>query len=262
MALSAGDPSPVSGTLPSLVGSAGRLDARLLLSSSHTAPIGNFGMRTQATRMIDDTRHLNGGTKPAAKNGQFGWPPLAASAPSALHLQPHGPAQLRHRSIAHHDERRVLVAREADEAKRHLPRERWRAVEHHEGEGAAPQQHIGTPGPACGVARAHHAEEIAIERCPVGGIEGARGIDAGDTLAPGQGGTDQCPHQRRRTRTDRTDELGEPPARNPTAQRLIELVETGGDGIGRHRRWGDDLLESGPKLGYLHKYLLYNYLRK
>jgi len=203
--------------------------------------------------MIDDTGNLNGGAKPAAKNGQLGRSPLTASPPSAPHLQPHGPAHLRHRSIAHHDERRVPVAREANEAERYLPRERRCAVEHHEHERPAAQQHIGTPSSTRGIARPYHTEECAVERRPVGRIEGARGIDARDTLPPGQCGAHQRANQRRRARAKRTDEFDEPPTRKPATQRLVEFPESGGDSIGRHRWRGDNPIELGAKLGYLHK---------
>ena len=254
-----GDASPVARALPSLVAPADRRGGSW--PSSHTAPIGNFGMRTQATRMMDDTGNLNGGTKPAAKNREFGWSPLT-TAPSAFHLHSHGPTHLRHRSLTHHDERRILVAREADEAKRHLPRERRGTVEHHERERPAAQQHIGAPGAARRIAWTHHAKEGAIERRPVGWIEGARGIDAGDTLPPAQRRAYQRANQRRGACAERADELGEPPARNSAAQRFVEFRESGGEGIGRHRWRGDDLFKLGAKLGYLHKCLWFNCLRR
>src|SRR4029077_21106887 len=92
--LSTGDASPVARALPSLVAPA---DCRGgAWPPSHTAPIGNFGMRIQATRLIDDTGNLDRGTKAAAENGELGWSPLP-TAPSAFHLHSHGPAHLRHR---------------------------------------------------------------------------------------------------------------------------------------------------------------------
>jgi len=198
--------------------------------------------------MVDDTGNLNGGTKTAAKNGQLGRSPLTAS-PSASYLQPHCPAHLRHRSIAHHDERRVLVACEADKAERHLTRERRRAVENHEREGTTAQQHVGAPSTACGIARTHHTEERAIERRPVGGIEGTGCIDARDTLPPGQCCANERANQRRLARAERADEFGESPAREPSAQRVIEFLEAGGEGVGHHQWRSDDLLELGAKLG-------------
>lgn len=125
-------------------------------------------------------------------------------------------------------------------------------IEYHQRECPAAQQHIGTPGPARRVARAHHAEEGTVERCPVGGIEGARCIDARDSLPARQGGAHQRAHQRRGADPQRADELGEPATRKAPAKRAIERGEAGGKGIGRHRRWGNDLLELGAKLGYVH----------
>ena len=55
-----------------------------------------------------------------------------------------------------------------------------------------------------------------------------------------------------RCRPEGADEFGEPATRKATAQGAIERGETGGEGIGRHRRWGNDLLELGAELGYLH----------
>ncbi len=126
-------------------------------------------------------------------------------------------------------------------------------VEHHERERPAAQQHIGTPGPSRGIVRSHHTEEGAVEQCPVSRIEGARGIDACDTLPPGQHGANQPADQRCRARAEGADQLREPPARNSAAQRFIEFLESGGEGVGRHRRRGDNLFEPGAKLSYLHK---------
>jgi hypothetical protein len=197
--------------------------------------------------MIDDTGNLDRGTKAAPENGELGWSPLP-TAPSAFHLHAHGPAHLRHRPIADHDERRILVAREADEAKRHLPRECRRTIEHHQREGATAQQHVGTPRPARRIARSHYPEEVAVERSPAGGIEGARCIDAGDPLATAQGSTYQRANQRRRAGTQRTDQFGEPTAGKPTPQRLVEFPEPGWEGIGHNRGRCDNLLELGAKL--------------
>ena len=151
--------------------------------------------------------------------------------------------------MAHHYECRVLVARQADETKRHLPCKRWRAIEHHEGEGAAAQQHVGTPGAAGGITRADHAKEVAVERCPIGGIEGTRSIDACDSLTPRQRGTDERANQCRRARAMGADEFDEPATGNAAPQRLIELLKSGRNGIGHHRWRGNDLFEPGPKLG-------------
>ena len=71
---SSGNASPVARALPSLVAPPDCRGGGW--PSSHTATIGNFGMRTQATRMIDDTGNLDRGTKAAAKNGELGWSPL------------------------------------------------------------------------------------------------------------------------------------------------------------------------------------------
>ena len=126
-------------------------------------------------------------------------------------------------------------------------------VEHHERERPAAQQHIGTPGPARGIARSHHTEEGAVEQCPVSRIEGARGIDTSDTLPPAQRRAHQCANQRRGACAEGTDQLREPPARNSAAQRFVEFLESGGEGVSRHRRRGDNLLEPGAELSYLHK---------
>ena len=198
--------------------------------------------------MIDDTGNLDRGTKAAAKHHELGWSP-GTTAPSAFHLQAHRPAHLRHRPIADHDERRILVPREADETKRHLPRECRRTIEHHQREGATAKQHVGTPGPARRIARSHYPEEVAVERSPAGGIEGARRIDAGDPLTPAQGSTHQRAHQRRAAGTQRTDQLREPASGKPTPQCLIEFLQPGGKDIGRNRGRCDDLLEPGAKLG-------------
>lgn len=184
----------------------------------------------------------------AAKHRELGGTPLSP-APSAFHLQAHRPAHLGHRSIAHHDERGILVAREADETERHLSGERRRVVEHHQRERAASQQYIGTPGPACRVSRPHHPQEIAVERRPAGRIEGARRIDAGHPLPPPQCRPHQCPHQRRRAGAGWADQFGEPPARQSAPQRFVEFTEPGGKGIGGDRGRRDDLLELGAKLG-------------
>jgi len=126
-------------------------------------------------------------------------------------------------------------------------------VEHHERERPAAQQDIGTPGPSRRIARPYHAEEGAVEQCPVGRIEGARGIDTCDTLPPAQRRAHQGADQRCRARAEGADQLREPPARNSAAQRFVEFLESGGEGVGRHRRRGDYLFEPGAKLSYLHK---------
>ncbi len=184
--------------------------------------------------------------------------PRPSSWVAAFQAEPERAAEHRRaaRALAEHEQRGGRLAGEARETHARLPRERRRAVEDDEGEGAAAQQHVGAPRRARRLARTDHPEALALaEVRPVARVERARGIHVGDPAPIGGDALDHPAHQRRLPAPARPHDLGEPAARQPASrQRRVERLEArrqpGSDRARRVEEIGELLLEKRERHGW------------
>src|SRR5665647_2787162 len=95
--------------------------------------------------------------------------------------------------LAGDDEGRADIAREPREAHREHARELWRAVHHHEREGAGAEEEIGAPCRASTRCRTDHPERraVATDVRPIAGRERARGVDVRDPASARRDGGDE-----------------------------------------------------------------------
>ena len=163
----------------------------------------------------------------------------------------------------HDDEGRVGVAGELEEPERDGTGEGGGPVEHDQGEGPAAQQDVGAPSAAGGVGGTHDPEPRrasggshgrAGEPGPVGGGEGAPGIDDGDPGAGGERRLDETADEGGRAAAGSAEELGQAPARHPAGrpERRVEGAEAEGEAAGRralHHHVGDASTQGGEQVG-------------
>lgn len=144
--------------------------------------------------------------------------------------QPEGAADVaRPGARAGEQEGGVGVAGDLEEAERHGAWEHRGAVEHHEGEGAAAQEDVGAPGSARRVRWADHPEAgYPLGLRPVGGGEGAGGVDHGHPAASVPGRAYHAAEQRRHPVPGGAEQLGDPPA-GEAAEHAVEPGDAGGE---------------------------------
>ncbi len=124
-------------------------------------------------------------------------------------------------AITDHHESRIAFACDAGEPHALHTRERWRAVEHDEGEHAAAEQLVGAPCAAPRLARTNHHEAIAQ---PGPRLRGGRAscVHPRHPSAAGQHARHRFAQERGAAGTHGTDDLRDAPAWNSTPEGLIE----------------------------------------
>lgn len=254
----------------------------------HTTPIGNLGIRTQATREVVDTGYLDGpgalvtttpgdGAGEGVKGRRRRWhhrrgsldgvgeacleaTPRRASdhggRERALEFEPEGAADEPASSGAMMDDEEgdLPVLGDPGEPDDDAAREWCRVVEDDELEGAAAQEDVGAPGALPVGGRTHDPEAAGRgERGPVGRGEGPCGVDVCYRLFVLDRGGDHGAGERGRAAAGDAGDLGEAPARDPPArERRIQRGDPGPDRPLHHRGGGHDRGELGAKGGEGH----------
>ena len=149
------------------------------------------------------------------------------------------------------DERGVALAREPSEPNRDAACEHGRAVEHHEGEGAAAQEDVRAPGRARGIARADHPDTRPFaEVCPVTWRERAGRVDIRDPEPFIDSAFDDAADKGRLPASQCADDLRQsPPWHTFAGEHRVELAHARGQArgirFGEVENVGELLPESG-----------------
>ena len=258
------------------------------VASRHTAPIGNRGIRTQATRHINDTLHLHclraalsafgdGAGKGAAGSG--GWIcaaaggvcrlPLSGACEAGadavplrgwarrcalpLHVQPQGTAGelLAGVLMMHNDKRGVAFLGQPSEAHCDAARNRGGVVEDNEPERVAAQQQVGAPGAVIAGRRANDPQTPrGGERRPVSGGQRASGVDVCNPAFVYESTGDQRPREGGGAAAAASGDFGQPAAGHATAgEHGVERGDPRGHGIVHRGRGGNDGGDLGAEGG-------------
>ena len=242
----------------------------------HTAPIGNLGMRTHATRhgvATVPSSHVHGLIRCAfldhhldllRRGGLAGPLPadgIARSSSWACGDDAHAetPGEFGGFGVVAEDEEdRVGLTGESGEAHGGAAFEDGGAIEDDGGEGAAAEEDVGAPGAARGAIGAHDPEsgfavdELSAGVRPVLRGEGAGGVDVGDGPSGGDGAFDHGADDGGLAAAGGADEFGESAAGEAVAGECgVECLEAGaqagGGRVGAVDDVGELLAEEGER---------------
>jgi len=240
------------------------------LRPDHTAPIGNLGMRTHATRHFDVTVNFSQGKNfhglvwsalldhdgDAARG--LGWHVIyfgerPSSGDGGARLARDAQSERARELggfgvVTEYEERGVGFACEAGETDGDGAREHGCAVEDDEGERAAAQEDIGAPCAAGGVVGSHDPKTFVVsvraDVRPVARSERACGVDVRDRTAVVNGAFGDPADERGFSGAGEADEFGEAAAGEAVVgESGIECGDAGGEAGCARARAGDDFGE-------------------
>jgi hypothetical protein len=144
--------------------------------------------------------------------------------------------------VVHDDERGIAFLGEPGEPDGDGARDGRRVVEHDQPERVAAQEEVGAPGAPVAGGRADDPEASRRrEGCPVGGGQGARGVDVCNPSFVTDGAGDEEPGERGGAAAAAAGDLGEPAAGDAARrEHRVERRDAGRDRVVHRRGRSDD----------------------